>query len=66
VYVKGREPAGYIESLKQKEPEIVFEAAKLRTKEDWIAAGKTRLRIGCRFSPAPAAPPSPGPSACVE
>jgi cytochrome c553 len=40
VYAPGREPSGYMESLKQKEPEIVFDASKLRTKEDWIRAGE--------------------------
>jgi hypothetical protein len=40
MYEAGREPAGYIEWLKQQEPEIVFDPAKLKTKEDWIAAGK--------------------------
>ena len=40
VYAPGREPAGYMESLKQKEPEIVFDASKLRTKVDWIRAGE--------------------------
>src|SRR2546425_3369900 len=40
VYAPGREPAGYIESLKQKEPEIVFDASKLHSKEDWIRAGE--------------------------
>lgn len=39
-YAPGREPAGYLESLKQKEPEIVFDASKLHTKEDWIRAGQ--------------------------
>ena len=40
VYIAGRVPAGYIEGLKQKEPEIAFDEAKLRTKEDWIRAGE--------------------------
>jgi hypothetical protein len=40
MYAPGREPQGYIEWLKQREPEIVFDPAKLKTKEDWIAAGK--------------------------
>jgi hypothetical protein len=40
VYIAGREPAGYFESLKQKEPEIAFDASKLHTKEDWIRAGE--------------------------
>src|SRR5271170_3616839 len=39
-YAKGMEPAGYLESLKQKEPEIIFDASQLHTKEDWIQAGK--------------------------
>jgi hypothetical protein len=40
MYAPGREPAGYLESLKQKEPEVVFDVLKLRTKEDWIRAGE--------------------------
>jgi mono/diheme cytochrome c family protein len=40
VYAPGREPAGYMESLKQKESEVVFDASKLRTREDWIRAGE--------------------------
>jgi hypothetical protein len=40
MYAPGREPKGYVEWLKQREPEIVFDPAKLKTKEDWIAAGK--------------------------
>jgi hypothetical protein len=40
VYAPGYEPAGYMESLEQKEPEIAFDASNLRTKEDWIRAGE--------------------------
>jgi len=40
IYVPGKEAPGYFESLKQKEPEIIFDAAKLRTEEDWIRAGE--------------------------
>jgi Di-haem oxidoreductase, putative peroxidase len=41
VYASGREPAGYLESLKQKDPQpIVFDASALRTKEAWIRAGE--------------------------
>jgi len=40
VYVPGREPAGYFESLKQKEPEVVFDPATLHTEDDWIRAGE--------------------------
>ena len=39
-YAPDKEPAGYWESLKQKEPEILFDPAKLITKEDWIRAGE--------------------------
>ncbi len=52
VYAKGREPAGYRESLKQKDPEIIFDPSKLRTKEDWIAAGKIVFESDIRFFPA--------------
>ena len=57
-YAKGREPAGYLESLKQKEPEIIFDADKLHTKEDWVQAGKLVFESETLFRPAPAAQPS--------
>ena len=57
-YAKGREPAGYLESLKEKEPEIIFDPAKLHTKEDWIRAGKLVFESETQFRPAPAAQPS--------
>ena len=41
VYHPGKEPAGYFESLKGRDPEIVFDASKLKTKLDWIKAGET-------------------------
>jgi hypothetical protein len=37
----GRVPAGYLEKLKNLEPEIAFDASRLKTKEDWIRAGET-------------------------
>jgi hypothetical protein len=39
VYHPDRQPAGYWEQLVAKEPEITFDAARLKTKEDWIEAG---------------------------
>ncbi len=39
VYVPEREPAGYMDWLKQQEPEIAFDPATLRTEEDWSRAG---------------------------
>ena len=40
IYVPGKEPAGYLEWLKQQEPEIAFDPAKLKTKDDWTKAGE--------------------------
>ena len=39
IYRPDREPADYLNSLKAREPEIAFDAAMLKTKQDWIAAG---------------------------
>jgi hypothetical protein len=41
IYAPGREPAGYMESLERKEPEIAFDASALQSDADWIAAGET-------------------------
>jgi hypothetical protein len=59
VYAKGREPAGYLESLKQKDPEIIFDPSRLHTKEDWIAAGKLVFESDTLFFPLPE-PPAEG------
>jgi hypothetical protein len=44
VYAPGHEPRGYMDLLKQKEPEVVWDdkghAPPLKTKEDWIKAGE--------------------------
>jgi hypothetical protein len=40
VYHPSREPLGYIDWLKRQEPQVVFDAAKLQTPADWIAAGE--------------------------
>jgi hypothetical protein len=40
IYASGREPAGYMEWLRQQEPEIVFDASALKTEADWIRAGE--------------------------
>ncbi|MEP6570174.1 MAG: di-heme oxidoredictase family protein [Acidobacteriota bacterium] len=40
IYHPDKEPRGYLDSLKQQEPEIVFDASKLKTQADWIKAGK--------------------------
>src|SRR5579863_10532159 len=64
-YAKGMEPPGYRDWLKQQEPQIVFDPAKLRTTEDWIAAGKIVFEAEIQFfpalgQPAPAEVPFPG------
>ena len=58
-YAAGREPAGYLDSLKQKDPEILFDPSKLHTKADWIRAGKLVFESDTQFRPAPAAQPAP-------
>lgn len=51
-YFPGREPGGYIESLKVKEPEIIFDPSKLHTKQEWIDAGKLVFEADIEFHPA--------------
>ena len=51
VYAPGREPAGYMQGLKDKEPEIVFDPAKLHTQEDWIRAGAIVFRSAREYRP---------------
>jgi len=41
VYHPGKEPAEYMNRLKQQEPQIIFEVSKLKTEQDWIKAGET-------------------------
>ena len=40
IYAPGKEPPGYLERLKQREPEIVFDPASLKTEADWTNAGE--------------------------
>jgi len=51
VYMPDRAPSGYMESLLEKEPEIVFDAAALNTKEDWIRAGEKVFDAPTTFIP---------------
>src|SRR5437870_666243 len=39
VYAPGREPSRYIDWLREQEPQIIFEPARLLTQNDWIKAG---------------------------
>lgn len=40
VYAAGKEPAGYLEWLKQQEPQVIFDPAALKSAADWIKAGE--------------------------
>ena len=40
VYAPGREPAGYMDRLRQAEPETVFNPVRLQAPEDWAKAGE--------------------------
>jgi hypothetical protein len=51
VYAPGKEPPGYLEMLKQQEPEIVFDATKLKTEADWIKAGELVFESGVPLGP---------------
>lgn len=53
VYVQGKEPPGYVESLKQLEPEVIFDSSELKTKGDWIQAGKIVFEADTLYRPAP-------------
>jgi len=54
VYAPGHEPSGYLDSLKQKDPEIVWDDAghrpSLLTEADWIKAGEVVFEAPVRFS----------------
>jgi hypothetical protein len=51
VYTPDKEPPGYWESLQQKEPEIIFDPVRLKTKEDWIRAGQIVFESSITFVP---------------
>ena len=40
VYTPDKEPSGYLDWLKQQEPQPLVDLSKLKTEADWIAAGK--------------------------
>ncbi len=49
IYHPDREPAGYLERLRQAEPERLFDPAILKTDADWIAAGVTTRAVLIAF-----------------
>ena len=44
VYHPDREPPGYWEELQKKKPEPLVDVSKIRTRQDWIAAGERAFR----------------------
>jgi hypothetical protein len=51
IYAPGKEPAGYLEWLKQQEPQVVFDPTTLKTQADWVAAGELVFDAPIRFAP---------------
>jgi GAF domain-containing protein len=51
VYVPGREPSGYMERLKQQEPEVAFNPSDYHTAAEWIAAGELVFNAPTSFDP---------------
>jgi hypothetical protein len=51
VYHPGREPAGYLDWLKQQEPEIAFNPSDYHTPAQWIAAGDLVFNAPTSFDP---------------
>src|SRR5438128_636872 len=56
IYARGKEPPGYMEWLKQQEPEIVFDAVKLKTESDWIRAGELVFNAPIGYQDASSSP----------
>src|SRR5437762_13873816 len=56
IYAPGKEPPGYLEWLKQQEPEIVFDAAKLKTESDRIRAGELVFNAPIAYQDASSSP----------
>ena len=51
VYYREFEKPGYLDSLRRLEPEIVFDATKLKTQEDWIKAGELVFTWPVSYTP---------------
>ena len=44
VYHPDSAPPGYWEELQKKKPELLVNVSKIKTREDWIAAGQLAFR----------------------
>ncbi len=51
VYRPDREPKGYMEWLRAREPEVDFDPAKLKTRQDWVEAGELVFNAPTSFNP---------------
>lgn len=49
VYHPSKEPAEYMNRLKGQEPQIIFDAAQLKTEQDWIKAGEMVFDAAIEF-----------------
>src|SRR5262249_26089989 len=49
IYAPAKQPPGYIEWLKQQEPEVVFDAKELNTEADWLRAGELVFEAPIRY-----------------
>jgi hypothetical protein len=51
VYHPSREPAGYMDWLKQQKPEIAFDLSRLHTREDWVKGGEVVFNAPTSYAP---------------
>jgi cytochrome c553 len=51
VYRPDREPAGYMDWLKQQEPQVSFDPAKFQTRADWIHGGELVFNAPTSYGP---------------
>ncbi|HLJ15253.1 MAG TPA: hypothetical protein VKV15_12205 [Bryobacteraceae bacterium] len=51
VYYPGREPAGYMEWLRNRKPEIAFVPSQLKTHGDWVKAGELVFNAPTSYNP---------------
>ncbi len=51
VYCSKSEPSGYLEKLREVEPEVVFDRSRLKTEHDWILAGQEVFRAPITLFP---------------
>jgi hypothetical protein len=55
IYAPAREPAGYVDQLTQREPEVVFDPAALEAEADWVKAGELAFEAPIAYDSDPIA-----------